>query len=93
MTPDQEIRAGFSAGKILDDPQFVAAFDAIEASLIGKMRQVPMADINTQHELVLSLQLLGNIKRHFESIIQTGKMAEIQKESLAQKVTKVLRRV
>ena len=86
-TNEQEITEGRHAERILNDPMFQYAFEGIESSLIDKMRKVPMADKDTQHELVLSLQLLNALRQSFSAIIQTGKMAEIQKEqSLAQKV-------
>jgi hypothetical protein len=91
-TPAEEIRDANAAHKILNDPLFVKAFDGIQSGLIDKMRQVPMGDVETQHQLVLSLQLLHALKNHFSAIIQTGKMAEIQQEqSLAQKVKRFVR--
>lgn len=50
-----------------------------------------MADIDTQHELVLSLQLLVNLKKQFETVVQTGKMAAIQKENLTDKLKRFAR--
>lgn len=88
---DTEIRAALDAKRILGDPVFQKAFRDIESTLIERMRSVPMADIDTQHELVLSLQLLGNLKKQFQTAIDTGKMAEIQKESLAKKVSRFVR--
>lgn len=91
-TPDQEIRGAKDAERILNDPAFSAAFQGIETAIIDKMRVVPLADVTTQHELVLTLQLLGNLRRHFQTMIDSGKMAEIQREqSLAQKVRKFVR--
>lgn len=87
MTVDEEIRAAKDAARIMNDPVFQKAFTSIESTLIQRMRSVAMADKDTQHELILTLQLLGNVKGHFETMIQTGKMAEVQKaQSLAQKV-------
>lgn len=91
-TPDQEIREGREAQLLLDNPVFKKAVDGIEANLIDKMRHVPMSDIDTQHELVLSLQLLGALTQSITAMIQTGKMAEIQKEqTLAQKAKRLLK--
>lgn len=91
-TVDQEIREARDADSVLNNPVFKGAVDGIERNLIERMKQVPMADIDTQHELILSLQLLGSLKRSLSDIIQTGKMAEIQKEqSLAQKVKRFVR--
>ena len=89
MTPDDEIRAARDADRILNDPLFKGAFDRIESNLFAKMRAVPMHDIDTQHELILTLQLLGNLKGQFETALQSGKMAQMQKDSLTQKVRKL----
>ena len=92
MTHDEEIKAARDADRLLNDPVFKSAIEGIESRLIDKMRQVPMADKETQHELILTLQLLGHLKAHFVEMIQSGRMAEIQKEqSLAQKVKRFVR--
>lgn len=93
MTTDDEIRAAKDANRILGDPVFQKAFTGIESALINRMRSVPMADMATQHELILSLQLLGHIRLHFDTMIQTGKMAELQKQqTLAQRLRAVGRK-
>ncbi len=78
---ESEIRKGRDAGRILNDPLFIEAFNGIESNLIDRMKRVPIGDRDTQHELILSLQLLANVRRHFAEMLETGKMAEIQKES------------
>lgn len=78
---DAEIRKGRDADRIMRDPLFNEAFHGIESNLIDRMKRVPMGDRDTQHELILSLQLLANVKRYFAEMLETGKMAEIQKES------------
>lgn len=90
---DQELRKGRDADRVLNDPLFQEAFHSLEASLIDKMRRVAMGDRDTQHELVLSLQLLGSLKRYFTELLETGKMAEIQKDSnLKDSSTRIVRR-
>jgi hypothetical protein len=91
-TPDEELKLARDADRLCNDPVFKSAFAGIESALIERMRLVPMADRDTQHELILTLQLLGNLRGHFVEMIQTGKMAEIQKEqSLAEKVRRFVR--
>jgi len=91
-TPEQEIQEANAADRLLRDPVFKSAFEGIESALIEKMRLVPMADRDTQHELILTLQLLGNLKAHFVEMIQSGRMADIQREqTLAQKVRRFMR--
>lgn len=88
---DQEIRAGLNSRRILEDPDFKRAFSVIESTLIERIRQVPMADRNTQHELVLSVQLLNQLKNHFQTVIDTGKMAQIQKQSIVDRAKRLMR--
>ena len=90
-TPDEEIRQARNADKILNDPVFKEAVEGIEKSLIDRMKQVPMADMTTQHELILTLQLLGKLKQSLHTMIETGKMAEIQKESITSKLKRAMR--
>jgi hypothetical protein len=91
-TPDQEIREAREAELLLNNPTFKAAIEGIEKNLIDRMRQVAMHDIDTQHELILSFQLLGALRQSLSAMIQTGKMAEIQKDqSIAQKVKRFVR--
>ncbi len=91
-TVDDEIRAAKDANRILGDPVFQKAFAGIESALIERMKSVPMADIDTQHELILSLQLLGNLKKQFTTAVDTGKMAQIQKDSLLDKIKRMGRK-
>lgn len=89
---DQEIRDGRSAQILLDNPLFKDAFTQIESGLIEKMAIVPMADIDTQHELVLSLQLIRKLKKQFVTVVETGKMAQIQKDTLMDKIARNIRK-
>jgi len=89
-TPEEEIRLAREAETLMSNPVFKQAFEGIESSLIEKMRLVAMHDIDTQHELILTLQLLGGLRRQFTDVIQSGKMAQIQKEqSLGQKLRRI----
>jgi hypothetical protein len=91
-TQDEEIREARRAEALVNDPLFKQAMDGIESTIIDRMRKVPIGDIDTQHELVLTLQLLGSLRQSFNAMIQTGKMAEIQKDqSIAQKVKRFVR--
>ena len=91
MSPDEEIRKGQEAERLLNEPLMKAAFMGIESGLVENMKRVPIGDTKTQHELILSLQLLSQLKSHFLTIMQTGKMARIQKESMAKRVMRAVR--
>lgn len=73
-----EIRRGEEAKRMLAEPMLGEAFTNVEAGLIGAMKIAALGDQATHHELVLCLQLLGRVKRHFEEAIETGRMAQIQ---------------
>lgn len=91
MTLDQEIRRGDEAKRLMESPLLQEAFEKVEAGLIDAMKRVPMGDTKTQHELVLSLQLFGRIKGHMAEVMETGKLAQLQKETMAQKAKRLLR--
>lgn len=87
MTPEEEIKNARDAERLLNDPVFQKAFNKIESSIIEKMKRVEISNHETQHELILTLQLLGSLKREFKDVIDTGKMAEMTRaESIAKKV-------
>lgn len=81
MIKDNEIRRSQDADRILKEPLFIEAFHSIEASILNAMKQCAINDHSTQHELILTLQLLGRLNKFFVDIINTGKLAMIQKES------------
>ena len=87
MTPQDEIKNARDAQRLLDDPIFQKAFQHIESTLIERMKTVEISNVETQHELILSLQLLGSLKTQFKTAIDSGKMAEMTlAQSLAKKV-------
>jgi hypothetical protein len=90
-TVDQEIRRGDEAQRLMSAPLLQEAFEKVESGLIDAMKRVPMGDTKTQHELVLSLQLFGRIKGHLAEVMETGKLALIQKETMAAKAKRLFR--
>jgi hypothetical protein len=76
-----EIDRGREAQRIMDEPMIKEAFDKIESGVIQSMRLCPMADKETQHQLVLTLQILGNFKGVFQEVMATGKLAQIQEDA------------
>ena len=91
MILDQEIRRADEAQRLMDAPLLKEAFEKIEEGLIDAMKRVPMGDQKTQHELILSLQLFGRIKGHLAEVMETGKLARIQKETLMDRAKRLVR--
>lgn len=90
-TLNEEIRLGREAEALLENPLFQSSLDRVEKALVEKMKACAIGDAKTHHELVLSLQLFGQIRRHVESVIQTGEMAKVQQESMLQRLKRKTR--
>lgn len=55
------------AKQILDDPVFTEALKSIRERIVSKLETVPVSDHDTEHELVLTLQLLQRIPAQFKA--------------------------
>lgn len=91
MTQDEEIRRGMEAQRLLETPLLAEAFDAIEQRIVSELRSVDVGARDAHRDLIVTLQLLGAVKRHIETHIQTGRLAEITKESLGKRVMRAVR--
>lgn len=87
---NKEIDRGREAQRLMEEPLIKEAFERIESGVIQSMKLVPMADKETQHQLVLTLQILSNFKGVFQEIMATGKLAQIQEESFPSKLRRKL---
>lgn len=85
-----EIQRGHEAQRLMDEPLIREAFEKIETGLIDSMKLCPMADRDTQHELVLTMQLLHRFRGLFLEIMQSGKLAQMQEETIS---TRLVRRL
>lgn len=90
MNTDEEIRRGHEAERVLNEPMLREAFDKTEAGIVAALKACSMGDTKTQHELTIALQLLGRIEKNLKETIQTGKLAQIQKEALSQRLRRVV---
>ncbi len=75
----------------MGDPLMAAAFSEVEGAIINGLRTVDVGAKDAQRDLIVTLQLLGNLKRILETHIQTGELAEITKrESLGKRILRRL---
>jgi len=98
MSPEEEIIRSNEAERLMNEPMVKEALEKIEAGLLDSMKRCPLGDIETQHRLVLTLQLLGNFKGHFQEAMTTGKLARqqitnLQSDPLTQKAGRKLRSI
>jgi hypothetical protein len=66
MTPREKADR---AKQVLEDPVFRSVFDDIRQDFVRKLEECPLGDIETQHEIALSLQLLKRIRVQLERYV------------------------
>ena len=86
-----EITRGDEAARVLDNPAYKEAIETVRAGIIANMASSPLGDEKTHNKLVIALQTLNQIEKQLHDVMTTGKLANIQRETLLQKATKVFR--
>ena len=89
MNEEQEIRRGFEANRILNEPLLVEAFDALREAILVRMGSVDVGARDAHRDLIVSLQILERVKSHLRDHIATGKMAEISKQTAKERLRRV----
>ena len=79
MSPEAEITRGNNAQRVLTDPMYVEAFDAIESRLIDMMASADLDDARGTHLRHL-LTAHRKVKQYMEQVLIGGKMAALQLE-------------
>jgi hypothetical protein len=93
MTEQDEIARGHDAERLLNDPMLKEAFSKVETGIVDGLKQTPIGDRDTQHELTLCLQLLGRVKKNLEEVATTGKFALHQKQERESWMKRQLKKV
>ncbi len=75
-----EIKRGDEAKRVLENPIYQEAIQKVRDGLIHSMATSPLGDAKTHNRLVIGLQVLTQIEKSLESVMMTGKMAQIQVE-------------
>jgi hypothetical protein len=76
QTLDKEVIDGEKARQLLSNEVFKAAWENAENSIISQMAEVKMRDTEMHTRLILALQILNNVRRHIETTMETGQLAE-----------------
>ena len=87
-----EITRGDEAARVLENPAYKEAIEAVRAGIIANMASSPLGDEKTHNKLVIALQTLNQIEKQLQDVMMTGKLAAMQRESLLQKAANVIRR-
>jgi hypothetical protein len=88
MDLDHEDRRGQEAERLMSEPLVKEAFAKMETALIESLKRVDLKDTDTQKTIVANIQVLHSFRKLLQTTIETGKMARIQKQTLAQSILK-----
>lgn len=74
LTSADAIERANQARRVLDDPTVQKAFEGVRMALLTRLEEVALGDIDTQHEIAVSLQLLKQLKRQLHTWITDGEV-------------------
>lgn len=73
---EDELRRGEDAAQLLRHPLFVSAFETLEQEIVDQWKQSTSLSADGREKLHTMLFLLGKIKTHVETHVETGKLAQ-----------------
>jgi hypothetical protein len=74
---EDEVRRGEQAHALITHPLLAEAFDTINTELMQAWQSSPARDVEGRETLWLSVKLLGQVKQHLQSCIETGQLANL----------------
>jgi len=78
VTPEEEIERAKQAEHLLSHPLIKEAFQTIEHEVIERWKQSPAKDADGREKLWLTLKLLHRVRTHLESVVSSGKLAQMK---------------
>ena len=90
MTIEKEIERGIHADQLLDHYLYKEAIATVKSTITDQWSSSPIRDKEGAHELRLMLHCLNAIEQHIKTVAETGKMAKIQRETLAQRMIRMV---
>jgi hypothetical protein len=88
-TLEERLHSGSRAKEILDNEEFQASFDAIEAEVMETWKNTPARDQEAREACFVYLKMLQKVKAQLVYSLETGKLAELDlthKQSLADRL-------
>ena len=73
------------AQALLDNSLFNEALVTLEAQYISAWKASPLRDTDGRERAWQAVQILGNIKGHFQAILNDGKLADAQLNDLVER--------
>lgn len=77
---DEEISRGQRVERLLSEPLLQEAFETVEARLARRWRESDLSQTERREACFQMLRALDEIRGHLQSVLETGKLASIQRE-------------
>lgn len=74
----EDARRGEQAAALLNHPLLREAFDTIEREFTDAWKTSPSRDVEGRESLWWALKTLEKVQAHLMSVVNTGKMADVQ---------------
>ena len=68
------------AERILNDPEFIAAFDSTRQAIFDQIERTPLRDDEGLKHLRICLKLLADVKANLVAVLNDGKVEEFRIE-------------
>lgn len=85
MSLESDIQLAEQAKGVLDNEAFQMAFETLNTELTTAWLSSPVKDADGREKLFLMVRLLSKVKTNLESMVTSGKMAEIERRTLTQR--------
>lgn len=69
-----EEQRGIEAEQLLNNALFKQAFEGVRQKLLERLEETAIGDKDTQHELVLCLQTVKQVRRFLENYVRDGQL-------------------
>lgn len=81
MSELEDIKRGEQADVVLNNPLFKESITKVRDGIIKSMASSALGDAETHNRLVIAMQLLNQIEKQLQDVINTGKMATLQTDN------------
>jgi hypothetical protein len=81
MSDIEDIKRGEQADVVLNNPLFKESITKVRDGIIKSMASSALGDAETHNRLVIAMQLLNQIEKQLQDVINTGKMATLQTDN------------
>jgi hypothetical protein len=81
MSDMEDIKRGEQADVVLNNPLFKESITKVRDGIIKSMASSALGDAETHNRLVIAMQLLNQIEKQLQDVINTGKMVTLQTDN------------